>query len=701
MTSSVECGTGSRAGTRWGRLCLPALLLALASPASFAVDRIVLEVDEISVPGVTQVGGASVSLDLLRSGPVARARAAYVEVPQPIGPLRNVQLECASVYVYEPKVACREGRLTADGGPTKTLSLKVSGEYDTAHESVTAQGSELPLAGGLAQFSGQLDSLGWAVEGRAQTLDITQVRALVLPWFKAPENLQFTGHLEVAGQASNRGEGLQMAADVSTSDFNLSNEAGTVIAENLTALLRTTATRAATGLDVQGRLEGTRGQALAGPVLLDLNANALALEARGQLNGQTLNLSDLTVTQKNLSQARGQARVTLGEAPRVVLAHVDLANLEFPAAYTSFLQIGLASTDFGQLKTTGSVHGSLDINDNAVTQLALYVSGLNMEDAKSKFSMAGVTADLHWAKDENTQVTPSTLSWNSASAYGLTGGAVRLEFRTHAAGFELTKPARLPVFDGAVVVNKLDTRNVGAPSAELDFDASIEPISMKLVSRAFGWPELSGQLSGTIPGLAYRNQVLTVDGDIVASVFDGSVIARGLKLENPLGPWPRLHADVTARRLDLSLLTNTFEVGSITGRMDADVLGLELFNWSPVSFDARLYSTPDDKSKKLISAKAVASISNVAGGGSSVTAALQKGVLKFFDDYRYERIGIACRLENDVCTMSGIEPAGMGYFLVKGRGVPRIDVIGNQGEVAWPQLVAQIASGIQNGPIVR
>jgi hypothetical protein len=250
-------------------------------------------------------------------------------------------------------------------------------------------------------------------------------------------------------------------------------------------------------------------------------------------------------------------------------------------------------------------------------------------------------------------------------------------------------------------VNRLETRKLGTPDLELDFDAAIEPISMRRLSNAFGWPELNGQLSGTIPGLTYRNRVLTVDGDIAASVFDGSVVARGLKLENPFGPWPRLHADVTARRLDLSLVTSTFEVGSITGRMDADILGLELFNWSPVEFDARLYSTPGDDSKKLISAKAVGSISTVAGGGAGVMQQLQSGVLKFFDEYRYERIGIACRLENDVCTMSGIEPARTGYYLVKGRGLPRIDVIGNQGEVAWPQLVSQISSGIRNGAVVQ
>jgi hypothetical protein len=702
MTSSVECGPvhGLRAARRAWSVAVLALLTFASSP-SFAITRIVLEVAEIVVPG-TPVGGAKVTLDLARTQPVAQARVEHVELPEPIGTLRNVQFECTSLYVVEPKIACREGKASADGGPTKSITLNVSAEYDTNTKSAIAQGSDLPVAGGLVQVSGQYDAKGWAVESRAAGLDIPALRALLSPWFKAPATLAFTGHVDVASQASDRGDGLQMAADLTTADFNLTNEAGTVVAENLTAAVQTVATRTPAGLEVQGRIEGTAGQALAGPVLIDLAANPLSVDARGQWSPQTLLFNDITLTQKNLIQARGQARIAMDETPRVVLAHVDLANLQFPAAYTSFLQIGLAATDFGQLKTTGSARGSLDINDNQVTQLALYVSGLNMQDGKGKFTVNGVNADLHWARDEKTEVTPSSVSWNSSTAYGLSGGASRLEFRTRGLGFELTKPARLPVFDGAVMVNTLSMRNLGGDDTELDFDAAIEPISMKLLSRAFGWPELNGQVAGRIPGLSYRNRVLTLDGDLVASVFDGEIVGRGFKLENPLGPWPRLTADVTARRLDLALVTNTFAIGSITGRLDADLNRLELFDWAPVAFDARLYSTPDDESKKLISAKAISSISNVGGGGGTVTAALQSGLLKFFDDYRYDRIGLACRLENDVCTMSGIEPAGMGFYLVKGRGVPRIDIIGNQGRVAWPQLVAQISSGIHSGgPVVR
>jgi hypothetical protein len=100
---------------------------------------------------------------------------------------------------------------------------------------------------------------------------------------------------------------------------------------------------------------------------------------------------------------------------------------------------------------------------------------------------------------------------------------------------------------------------------------------------------------------------------------------------------------VRARDLDLELVTRTFEVGSITGRLEVDVLGLELFAWTPQAFDARLATPTGDKSRHRISARAVSSLSNVGGGGGGVVQALQSGVLRFFDDYSYDKLGIRCR----------------------------------------------------------
>jgi hypothetical protein len=219
---------------------------------------------------------------------------------------------------------------------------------------------------------------------------------------------------------------------------------------------------------------------------------------------------------------------------------------------------------------------------------------------------------------------------------------------------------------------------------------------LQQVTKAFGWPEFAGRIAGRIPGLTYRDRLLTLQGDLEAEVFDGRVTARNLRVRDPLGAFPRLYADVVARDLDLDLITRTFEFGSITGRLDGDLLALETFNWTPVAFDLRLATPERDRSRHRISQKAVKNLSNIGGGGGGVTAALQSGALRFFENFRYDRIGLACRLRDDVCQMSGVEPAKAGYYIVKGSGLPRIDIIGNQTRVDWPLLLAQVSAAVAN-----
>jgi hypothetical protein len=52
--------------------------------------------------------------------------------------------------------------------------------------------------------------------------------------------------------------------------------------------------------------------------------------------------------------------------------------------------------------------------------------------------------------------------------------------------------------------------------------------------------------------------------------------------------------------------------------------------------------------------------------------------------------------------MSGVGPAkpgpqGTGYYIVKGQGVPRIDVVGFRETVSWPGLVQQLAAITRSG----
>lgn len=486
-------------------------------------------------------------------------------------------------------------------------------------------------------------------------------------------------------------------------EISLSNEAGTFVIEKVGAVLQARLTRAGKGYRVQADIQCNTGQTLAGPVLLDFAANPLQAQARGTIAGGLLTLDAVKISQKDLLAAHGMARVRMGaQTGQAIIpnARLDIDQLQFPAAYTSFLQIALAATGLGTLQTTGTARGTVELADDAVARLAVKFTDIDLQDEKKRFSMDDLRGDLHWAASGTDVVESSYLAWSHATALGLSGGTARLDLRAHGLDFELIHEARLPVFDGALAVHSLAVRHVGTPEMEMDFDAHIDPISMPLLSHAFGWPELSGQLGGRIPGLTYRNRLLTFNGDVTANVFDGVVTGSRFRLQDPLGPWPRLLADVTARRLDLELVTHTFSIGSITGRLDADLKSLELFNWSPVAFDARLYSTPGDRSKHLISQKAVSSLSSVGGGGGAVTRTLQSGVLRFFENFRYDRIGLSCRLRDDVCVMAGIEPHAQGYYIVKGKGIPRIDIVGNAGRVDWPQLVTQIVQGMRSESVI-
>jgi hypothetical protein len=166
-----------------------------------------------------------------------------------------------------------------------------------------------------------------------------------------------------------------------------------------------------------------------------------------------------------------------------------------------------------------------------------------------------------------------------------------------------------------------------------------------------------------------------------------------MTLTEPLGNAPRFAADVEMRNLDLDLLTRTFSFGNITGRIDASVAGLELVNWKPVKLDAKLQSSAGDYPRK-ISQAAVQNITALGGAGAS--AAIQRSFLRFFEQFGYQRLGLSCRLERDVCRMGGVEDTPQGYVIVKGSGVPALSVMGYNRTVNWTDLVDRLKRIVQD-----
>jgi hypothetical protein len=685
---------GGAIRARWAA----ATLLSLAGiDSACAIDAIVIEARKVTISDAV-LDDAVVRIDLARpprdNAPPVRLDARRVTPAPDLPALTGFTFDCPAARLDEPRFACDAGRVSITSSPLGALGFPASVELRIDTGVLRARATAVPLAGGRARLEAMQGPRDWSAALALEGATAAGLLPLLGPAVALPKGFELEGRIDGSVEGGGRDDAVDaLRASGTFRDVSFTNEAGTIVGEKLAATVDVEAQRRRRDLELEARLRSSQGQALAGPVLLNLAANPLDSTARGTWRDGQVAIEALRVAQKDLLRATGDAQLSfVGGGAIVRRARIDIEQLQMPAAYTSFAQIALAATDFGALTTAGTLRGEALLADDAVAAVQLQFDGLDLADPRHEFAMRELRGTLNWAPAGAAAPAPSFLAWREAGIYGLSGGASRLDFRAQGAGFRLLEPARMPVFDGAIAIRTLALADADTDNLKLEFEGDIEPIGMPRLARAFGWPEFAGTISGRVPRVELKDKLLTFGGDLEARVFDGRIVGRNIRLQDPLGKWPRFFADVLIEDLDLGLVTSTFSVGSITGRLQGSVKGLELFAWAPVAFDAVLETPAGYRGPRRISARAVGQLSNIGGGGGGVRAALESGLFSLFDEYDYERLGLRCRLVNDVCTMAGVEATPSGYYILKGRGVPRIDIIGNAGRVNWPQLASQIGA---------
>ena len=648
--------------------------LAVLSPPSAAIDRIVVNVERVeSEAGVL----GDTTLDIRIDSRTAMPRGTLRIGSTPVGPL------AISLALQE------EG----------ARGLRLKGEH-------------LRLAGGAFTLSATLGGRHWAFGLDAANVAGDALLRLGRDWVNVPKDFSVQGSLDASLQLAGRTDArLPTVATLGFRGKNLafSNAEGSTAAENvdLDGEFELQAT-AGGGFGFAGRLASTRGEALFDNFYLKLASYPTRIDFAGFVEGNRLEISSLDLQQQGLLQASASAQVSQPknflDAPvdldglKIDSAKLVLQELRFPAFYASYLQTALAGGALDSLESSGRIAGTLEIRDNRPISGNLQLDDLYLRDTKGLFFIEDLRGRVSWVPDDEEPLEPSVISWDSAGTYDVRGASSSMRLVLRGRSGSLLEPVRLPVFDGAINVQELRIRDAGLPSMQVQFTGEIEPISLAEISKAFGWPALGGFVTGRIPAVEYKDDTLRFGGDLEAEIFDGIVRGSNIKLSDPLGRWPRLTADLALENLDLETITSTLEFGAITGRIEGRLDRLELFAWAPVAFDAWLRTPATDRSRKLISVDAINNIANVGGtAGTGVAAAMQGGLLRFFSRYRYKQLAIRCVLEDDVCQLSGSPIAGNRYYLLEGAGLPRVDIIGNSGRIQWSELVDQIAWQIQTG----
>ena len=69
---------------------------------------------------------------------------------------------------------------------------------------------------------------------------------------------------------------------------------------------------------------------------------------------------------------------------------------------------------------------------------------------------------------------------------------------------------------------------------------------------------------------------------------------------------------------------------------------------------------------------------------------MSASVLSIFEEFSYKVIDVKILLRGDLARIDGLAREDGGYYLVRGSGLPRINVIGRNRSVAWSDLLERL-----------
>lgn len=660
----------------WSHYIAAWAVVATASAAAPGDEpnRLLLESGPGSVAGVTW-SAFELRLEPAATGGVGwRLHVSGLEGPVALG---EATLTCMRGGLAGGSPSCREGEfqwLLPEAEP-------LQGSFELA---ASANGDGWRVRLGLAAEQGEIDleSTATGLSVVARNLDLSGLPA---------------GAVAVGGLAHLEGRvdrleahfedtGIRLRAQLSGLGWD--NRDGTLAGAGVDLAIRAGLEPQASGQRFDIRLEQAAGEVLLGPVYLPPPDAPVVVEAAGYLEEDgSLRVTGFSLDDPEALSLRGDMQARLEDGvPVPTRVGIDHLEAHLPAARVRYLDGVLGRYGLDGLDASGRLQAQANWRDGRLTSLEATFDAVTVDDPRGRFGIAGLDGRLTWHGDADRLETD--LLWTAAGLYALPLGGGELHLETREDDLVLRQPLTVPLFDGALVLEDFRWLGWRGDSPRLDLDARIDPLDLARLSRALGWPELGGTVSGGIRDVTYADGVLAFGGGIDISAFSGAIQVDSLSIERPFGTLPVLAADITMDDLDLLEVTGAFGFGRMDGRMDARVRRLRMLNWQPVAFDAELYTVPGP-GRQRISQRAVDNLSSLGGAGGAV---LSSTLLRFFEDFGYARAGLSCRLSNNICRMGGVAEAdeGNGYIIVAGRGLPHLDVVGFRRLVDWPRLLTQL-----------
>lgn len=605
-------------------------------------------------------------------------------LPAPFDEITFVGIECSDFSWHDDEIHCFKGR--AEIKSTWLQSPAFAFRFSIGSRRSEVRIERLKAGGGEIAVLASVEDERWALQVSSRGLQSDAIK----PFIESDDFQIGAGSADI--DVSAEGPGIELDKfSVYASLKGLSGQAtdSSLAGEGIDAVWSLRAGSVTGNWQWLSRAEFSKGALYIEPWFVELPPETVSINSAGTWYVDSRRVDVTLVDYRHPGVVELTSSGQVKTIPSLSLEQgrlfVQAENLQ--SVFDIYLDSLLLGTQVEGMGLSGRLSADASIDNNALLDLALDVSSLNLSDSQSRLALTDGIGSLHWSAREGP-AKPSVFAWQQLQLGNVPVDSAKISFLTEATSFRLLDKTRLPLLGGALAIERFDWTARENDEHDLVFIGELENISLEKLTQALNWTPMSGEISGRIPGVDYRDNKLALDGELTIDVFDGRISISQLASSGLFSEFSQFYGSVEIENLDLAQLTSRFKFGGIEGRLSGFVRDLYLENWQPVTFFAWLGTPDDDDSSRRISQTAVENLASIGGGGA--TDLISRTFLGFFETFGYERLGIGCYLHNGVCQLTGVEPAEQGYYIVKGGGLPRIDVMGYNLRVDWNVLLERL-----------
>jgi len=241
---------------------------------------------------------------------------------------------------------------------------------------------------------------------------------------------------------------------------------------------------------------------------------------------------------------------------------------------------------------------------------------------------------------------------------------------------------------GTLRIRGLVLEDSAREGPRLSANLVLEDFDLAKLGEIYGIGWLRGKLRGDLGRVRIDEDAIRTEGTLDVETFGGSMRVSKLVVEQPFGRVPEIGLDAKLDGMDLGAMTEQLGYGRVSGVLEGQVSNLVIAAGQPQSFDADLHTVKRSGVSQTVDVRAIVQL-GVLGGGDS--GSLTGTFLKVVDRYRYSKLGLRCRLRNDVFEIRGVESDGGKDYIVKGSLLPpSVSVVSHSQVVSFSEMLRRI-----------